>query len=101
MVTCSHTSLTLFRVNPAVTFQIVGRKDTSRTLSLGREAFLSPGGIVILASIPLEPRRVLGSRAREPAAVRSPLERSCWSVLGDGFPDPEVTHRRTKIIGGS
>jgi hypothetical protein len=46
VVTCSHTSLTLFRI-ARLFHPIVERKDTSHTQSLGREACFSPGGIAI------------------------------------------------------
>jgi hypothetical protein len=37
----------------------------------------------------------------EPTAMRNPPERSYWSAFDDGYPEPEVTHRSTKIVGGS
>ncbi len=46
---------------PGCFIQIVERKDTSNTQADGEEACFGPGGVAILASIQLEPRRVLGS----------------------------------------
>jgi hypothetical protein len=62
VVTCSHTSLTLFRVNPAVSSKLLSGRITSNTQADGEEACFGPVGIAIPSSIELEPGRVLGSR---------------------------------------
>ena len=62
VVTFSHTSLTLFRVNPAVSSKLSSGRTTSNTQADGEEACFGPVEIAIPSPIELEPRRVLGSR---------------------------------------
>lgn len=61
MVTRSHTSLTLFRLNRLLCIQIVERKNTSNSQLDDGEACFDSGDISMPASIPLEPG---GSSAR-------------------------------------